>query len=645
MNFRENYFSKAASVVNSLLIFVVVLYMIETIYARSVYMHVLWLGLLAAIPFKIYCHAGIYGCLVEIVSGQEMVLKFSRFHANAVRYMWLYAGVLASLYAVNFFLFCMIPSFSAVSAFKFFYPYVGIFVALGLAYAIITDKYLKPQGIQRRSIQLNAGDFRVILGLFAVECVLSWLPAFFPATTFDWPRFTTLALKYIYLLQFVYFCFLIFDAYREVPEQFEKSHQIYLVNPCSSGVIDGIAMLFQMTYPPFFVVLKALTPKTYGFREFNRIFWRERYYKSGKLVAITSFTAHCAEAYEIAKEFRKRGSKVVMGGPHVTYLPDEALDYCDSVVIGEAEGVWKDVIRDFENNELKPKYMGAAVEDFYAEVHQELLISPPHVIKDFLETTRGCKFRCHFCTIPSLSGGKARKKPVAEIVELIQKIKHKYKSIMFIDNNIYSDPAYAKELFQALIPLKVKWRTQCTIDIAKNTETLALAKESGCDQFLFGYEIFGGSLEKQQGGKFAMAQNYIRYTDIIKKMGIKIKAHFIFGFDSDNFWNLPRLWKFCFDILPSWTVISMLTPLPGSRLYHEMLDENRIISMNWRNYAMHDLVVRHPRMNSQVASFLFPYIRLIFLLTTSIGGITLLSGVCIVSFFEMFLRSKGVVLF
>jgi hypothetical protein len=527
-----------------------------------------------------------------------------------------------------------------ISSFKFFYPFVGIFVTLGLAYAMIVEKYLKPQGIARRTIKISAREFWVILGLFVVEFVLSWLPAFLPSTNFDWARFSTLALKYIYLLQFVYFCFLILGSYKEISEQFEKSHQIYLINPCSGGVIDGIAFLFQFSYPPFFVVLKALTPKTYGFREFNRIFWRDRYYKSDKLVALTCFTSNCAEAYKIAKEFRKRGSKVVMGGPHVTYLPDEALAYCDSVVIGEAEGVWKDVIKDFENNTLKPKYTGTA-----AEVHKELLISPPHVIKDFLETTRGCKFRCHFCTIPSLSGGRTRKKPVAEIVELIQKIKHKYKTIIFIDNNIYSDPGYAKELFQALIPLKVKWRTQCTIDIAKNTETLALAKASGCDGFLFGYEIFGGSLEKQQGGKFAMAQNYIRYTDIIKKAGIKIKAHFIFGFDSDNFWNLPRLWKFCFNIWPKWTILSMLTPLPGSQLYHEMLEANRITNLNWRNYAMHDLVVSHPRMNNQVATVLFPYIRTFFLMTTSMGGIVLLSVVTIVSLVEMFMKWKGIILF
>lgn len=642
---REPNLSRSVTLLNSILIFVFILFMIDAIYARSAYLHQIWLAFLVAIPVKIYAGAGIYGYLAEIVSGEEMVLSVSRFHVNAKRYMWLYAVVLGALYAVHFLLFAAVPSVRTMGSFQYFYPFIGIFATFLLAHIIISEKYLKPGNLPRRAVNVSAGACFVIVGLFLAECVLSWLPAFVPRAEFDWTRLTTFALKYVYLLQFVYICFLIFDAYKEIPEKFSQAKEIYLINPCSGGVVNGIAFLFQFSYPPVFVVLKALTPKSYKFREFNRIFWRERYYKSGKLVALTCFTSNCAEAYKIAKEFKRRGSKVVMGGPHVTYLPDEALAYCDSVVVGEAEGVWKEVIQDFENDALKPKYMGSAIEDYYTEVHKELLASPPHIIKDFLETTRGCKFRCHFCTIPSLSGGKTRKKPVSEIVELIKKIKHKYRTFTFIDNNIYSDPAYAKDLFQALIPLKVKWRTQCTIDIAKNTETLALAKKSGCAGFLFGYEIFGGSLEKQQGGKFAMAENYIRYTDIIKKAGIKIKAHFIFGFDSDNFFNLPRLWKFCLSIWPKWTILSMLTPLPGSRLYHDMLQEKRIINLNWRNYAMHDLVVTHPFMNGRVASFVFPFIRTFFLMTTSSGGLFLLSLIISVFLFEAFMKAMGVILF
>jgi radical SAM superfamily enzyme YgiQ (UPF0313 family) len=641
----ENQFFRSLKLLNTLLIFVVTLFFIDAIYSRSMYLNYFWLGIFFSVPLKIYCHAGIYGYLTEIVSGQEVVISFSQFHANAKKYAIFYALILAFLYGLHFVIYLLVPTLRVVGSFKYFYPFVGILASFVVANYMIKDKYEQAFKLTPKKLEFTFKQAGVLFILFITECLLSWLPIFVSVHSFDWTRFSTLALKYLYLLEYIYICQLIFNNYKEITNRFKKSHQIYLINPCSAGIIDGIAFQFQLSYPPFFVVLKALTPKSYSFREFNRIFWRDRYYSDGKLVAISCFTSNCAEAYKIAKEFRRHGSKVVMGGPHVTYLPDEALKFCDSVVIGEAEGVWKDVVRDFENDNLKPKYMGEAVEDYYKEVHKELLISPPHVIRDFLETTRGCKFRCHFCTIPSLSGGRTRKKPVEEIVELIQKIKHKYNKVLFIDNNIYSDPAYAKKLFEALIPLKIKWRTQCTIDIAKNTETLALAKKSGCDFFLFGYEIFGGSLEKQQGGKFAMAENYIRYTNIIKKMGIKIKAHFIFGFDSDRLGNLSKLWKFCFSIWPSWTILSMLTPLPGSRLYHDMLQEKRIINLNWRNYAMHNLVIKHPFMNPRIASFIFPFIRTSFLMTTSSGGLVLLGVIIAVLFNEIFMRPAGVNLF
>jgi radical SAM superfamily enzyme YgiQ (UPF0313 family) len=206
---------------------------------------------------------------------------------------------------------------------------------------------------------------------------------------------------------------------------------------------------------------------------------------------------------------------------------------------------------------------------------------------------------------------------------LIKKIKPRYSNVTFIDNNIYSDPAYSRELFIALKPLKIRWSSQCSIDIAKNQETLKLARESGCDELLIGYEVSGGSSEKNQGGKFAMAQKYLEYTNIIKKAGINIKGHFIFGFDSDDFKTLLQLWKFCFSIMPQFTIISMLTPLPGSGVYRDMLAQDRIINLNWRSYALNRLVVRHPHMDPTVVSFLFPLIQYLFLATTSFFGLIL----------------------
>jgi radical SAM superfamily enzyme YgiQ (UPF0313 family) len=152
-----------------------------------------------------------------------------------------------------------------------------------------------------------------------------------------------------------------------------------------------------------------------------------------------------------------------------------------------------------------------------------------------------------------------------------------------------------------------------------------LARESGCDELLIGYEISGGSLEKDQGGKFAMARKYLEYTKMIKKAGISIKGGFIYGFDSDNLKTLFQLWKFCFSVMPRFTSLSILTPLPGSGVYRDMLAQDRIINLNWRSYtATTKLVVSHPCMNPTLLSLFFPLIQLFFLMTTSSFGLMFL---------------------
>jgi radical SAM superfamily enzyme YgiQ (UPF0313 family) len=201
---------------------------------------------------------------------------------------------------------------------------------------------------------------------------------------------------------------------------------------------------------------------------------------------------------------------------------------------------------------------------------------------------------------------------------------------VFIDNNIYSDPGYVKELFTALRPLRIKWNSACTIDIAKNQETLKVVRESGCDMLLIGYEVSGGSFERNQGGKFAMAQKYIEYTNVLKKAGIKIKGGFIFGFDSDSVKTLFQLWQFCFSVMPWITSLSVLTPLPGSGVYRDMLAQNRIINLNWRSYtATRELVIRHPQLDHKLVTFFFPLIQVFFFLTTSSLGFMALGFVLI----------------
>jgi len=621
MNNQHHHFYRAISTLNSLFIPVLILSLVEILHlsflSKFSFIFIM-IGLL-----KIYLMTGISGGILEIISGQELVLRLRRVHQNAKDFWPGFLIVFVIILLVDFLLFARFHSSSHLWRPLYFDVIVAL-AAYVLARWAIDKKYIRPLGMPRRSIKVNLSFLIVMVCACLLELILVRALDFIHIGAFYWRNIVAFMLSYIHVFEFIYCSMSIFGHYPEIKEEFSSQKEIFLINPMAAEVVQSLGYWMARLYPPVFVVLKALTPKTYKFREFNQVIWHECYYKSNVLVCITCCTTNCYEAYKIAKEFKKRGSTVVMGGTHVTYLPSEALAFCDSVVIGQAEGVWSQVIRDYENKTLKSQYMGAASDADYARVHEELLNSPPFMIKEFLETSRGCKFRCHFCTIPALSEGKVRLASINDIIDLIKKVSLHYRNIRFIDNNIYSDPTYAREFFTALKPLKIKWHAQGTIDIAKNQETLKLAQESGCDRLTFGYEVSGGSFEKNQGGKFAMARKYIEYTNIVKKAGIKVNGLFIFGFDSDNFKTLLKLWKFCFLMMPQYTTVSMLTPLPGSGVYRDMLTQNRIINLNWRSYGLIRMVVRHPQMNHTAVSFFFPLVQTFFSLTTSMRGLMFL---------------------
>jgi len=626
MNNQRQNFLRALSILNSLLIAVFILFWIDRINLSFLLKFGFIFIPLMIGSLKIYFMSGISGCILEILHADETLFSMRRIHQNAKNLWQGFLIVFVIIQCLDFLLFVLFPALRIGR--NLYFTLLGTIATYVLARWTINKKYVKPLKIPARKLKFNLNFILVMIAACVLELVLVKLSDFVHTRDFLSASVLTFMLNYIYVFVFIFCALAILDNYPEITEDFSRQKEIFLINPMAAGIAHCVLDWLTHPYSPVFVVLKALTPKTYKFREFNQVLWHKHYYKNDVFVCITCFTSNCHEAYKIAKEFKKRGSTVVMGGPHVTFLPAEALTFCDSVVVGQAEGVWRDVIRDYENGRLQPQYSGPATEADYAQVQQELLNSPPSIIKDFLETTRGCKFRCHFCTIPSLCGGEPRTVPINDIIELIKKIKPYYHSIGFIDNNIYANPGYAKELFLALKPLKIKWQSYCSIDIAQNRETLKLAGESGCTGLTFGYETSGESLEKNQGGKFALAQKYLEYTKIIKKAGIEIKGHFIFGFDSDNLKTLLALWKFCFSLMLHFSVISLLTPLPGSRLYRDMLIQNRIINLNWRNYAVNKLVLSHPQMNSRLVSFLFPLIQTLFNLTASISGLLMLLLVC-----------------
>ena len=312
------------------------------------------------------------------------------------------------------------------------------------------------------------------------------------------------------------------------------------------------------------------------------------------LVGISCMTANAPRAYELCHEFRKRGKTVVLGGVHPSILPDEALQYADCVVVGEAEGVWEILIQDFLNNNLKRKY------------HDPLPDLKKYVPKDFskiikrrlfnlfpIMTTRGCPYDCDFCCVSNLFGKKIRHIPIENIVRDIQE--SGAKNFMFLDDNIIGNSEYAKALFKAIKPLKIKWVGQASLSLlVSDDELLQLAAESGCKGLFIGIESVSEVQLKTMRKAISEIELMERALKKIKKAGILIHASMVFGFENDKKETFSETVRFLIRNKVSTASFNILTPYPGTKIYEDLKNENRLITTDWRYYD-HNTVVFKPR--------------------------------------------------
>jgi Fe-S oxidoreductase len=212
------------------------------------------------------------------------------------------------------------------------------------------------------------------------------------------------------------------------------------------------------------------------------------------LVAITFLIANAPHAYEIADRFRKRGTPVVMGGFHASLLPEEVLEHADAVVVGEAEDVFPEVIEDLKRGSLKRIYKSTRLHSLKGiPVPRYDLIEKDFILNHPVQATRGCPFRCSFCSVMSFYPS-LRARPIEEVIRDITCFKGRNyiqnKMIMFMDNNLIANKKYAKDLFREMIPLKKWWFSQVSIDMANDSELMKLAADSGCLSVFIGIETF-----------------------------------------------------------------------------------------------------------------------------------------------------------
>jgi len=315
------------------------------------------------------------------------------------------------------------------------------------------------------------------------------------------------------------------------------------------------------------------------------------------VVALTFHTPSALHAYTIATRFRSRGICVVMGGPHVTLLPEEAGRYADVLFVGEAEGLWEDFLRCFESGVYRRVYqhVSAPSLEHLPMARKDLFHRHDHT-NGVLFATRGCPSHCDFCTIAVMYPHKLRKRPIAEVVAEYASFKGKV--IIFWDDNLAGDMRYAKRLFRALGPHRKWWSSQASLQAGRDEEFLEAAAQSGCKQLFLGLESISQQSMVEVNKKQNRVEEYRQVIDRIHSHGIAVQAGIVFGFDHDT----PEIFEETLDFLEEAGVqnatFNILTPFPGTALFRRMEAERRIRTRDWRKYNSRADVVYQPKQMS-----------------------------------------------
>jgi radical SAM superfamily enzyme YgiQ (UPF0313 family) len=273
---------------------------------------------------------------------------------------------------------------------------------------------------------------------------------------------------------------------------------------------------------------------------------------------------------------------VVMGGFHATLCPDEVAQYCETLVTGEAEGVWQEVIDDYRHGRAKALYQAQAKPALGLSPDRSLFGDKGYLPIKLVEFARGCKFRCDFCAITAFFNAGHNHRPIDRVVEEIQRIRRPGQMFFFIDDNITSDLPAAKELMRALIPLNIRWVSQSAINVAFDEEALDLMKRSGCQGVLVGFEsLKEESLRTMRKGFNLMKGGPSQAMENFRKSGLRIYGTFLFGYDHDTRDSFKEAVDFAVDHAMFIAAFNHVTPFPGTPLYKRMQADRRMTHDPW----------------------------------------------------------------
>ena len=320
--------------------------------------------------------------------------------------------------------------------------------------------------------------------------------------------------------------------------------------------------------------------------------WHEQF----DLVGITCMTALAPRVYEIASEFRGKNIPVVLGGMHPTLCPEDASQHADAIVVGDAEGIWEEVISDAQKGMLKKIYHNKRLPDLTGlkSIPRHLLDRDSYSTINAVQATRGCPNACDFCSVTAFHQQTQRQRPVDEVIAEISQIPNNF--FILIDDNLTADRDYATRLFKALVPLNKFWVSQSTIAIAEDPNFVRLAAESGCVGLFVGIETFSEDNLNGVGKTCNRVEKYREAIRLFHSYGIAVEAGIVFGFDNDQ----PAVFQYTLNLLDELEVdviqASIFTPLPGTSRFANMQD--RIIDRDWAHYDFHSVVFQPNHMTA-----------------------------------------------
>ena len=317
------------------------------------------------------------------------------------------------------------------------------------------------------------------------------------------------------------------------------------------------------------------------------------------LVGISCITGTAQRGYAIADRLRKRGITVVFGGVHATLLPDEAAQHADAVVIGYAEQTWPDLLRDFARGQLKPRYFKPTGRSLAGIPHarRDLLDRKKYSTINSIEATRGCPHKCDFCAVPAAWANTYAHRPVEEVVAELATFEGRH--ALFIDLSPVEDVAYAKSLYRAMIPLRIRWVGLATTRIAEDEELLRLAAQSGCKGLLIGFESVSQATLNETHKTFHTADMYAEIVKRLHDHGIGIQGCFVFGFDNDDETVFERTVEFVDRSRIDLPRYAVMTPFPGTGAFRQLEAQGRLLHKNWSLYDVEHVVFEPRKMSAE----------------------------------------------